>query len=252
MKKIGIVIVSILTFSCLQIIGLPTFEAHAGSSISDLTIVSPQNKTYNSKFLTLNATTNFVIATIESMSYSIDSLGSSRISNYSNSKDSTLFHGTLMGISTLPELAEGPHTITVYLEGTQYFLKARHYSEQAVVYFTIDTTPPSVSNLSIQNETYTQLSLPLNFNINESTSWIGCSVDNEANKTLIGNTTLTANLGRHSLVLYANDTAGNMGASPTIIFSIVEPFPTTLVAAFGVSLAVVAVCLLVYFKKRKH
>lgn len=73
--------------------------------------------------------------------------------------------------------------------------------------------------------------------------------------TVAGNTTLTGlSDGYHSLVVYANDASGNMGASETIYFNVELPesFPTTLVAAIGGSLAVIAVCLLVYFKKRKH
>jgi hypothetical protein len=54
------------------------------------------------------------------------------------------------------------------------------------------------------------------------------------------------------------DTTGNMGASVTIFFTIVEPepeiepFPTTIVAASVITVAVVGVGLLVYFKKRKR
>jgi len=64
--------------------------------------------------------------------------------------------------------------------------------------------------------------------------------------------------GSHSIVVYANDTAGNMGASETSFFTIIqetpsEPFPTTIIAtASGASVAVVGVGLLVYFKKRKR
>jgi hypothetical protein len=42
-----------------------------------------------------------------------------------------------------------------------------------------------------------------------------------------------------------------MGSSETIVFNI-EPFPTTIVIASVITVAVVGVGLLVYFKKRKH
>lgn len=143
------IILLFLVFSLLQVIGLPTLEVTAQSSLSNLTIVSPQNKTYNSQLLTLNATIDFVMARIESMSYNIDGLGRYSFFNHFHSEDSTIIHGTQIWLAGLPELAEGSHFITVYLEGTLYFEggnhKQSHYSEQATVYFTIDNTPSSPS-----------------------------------------------------------------------------------------------------------
>jgi hypothetical protein len=161
-------------------------------------------------------------------------------------------NGTVIGAATLPELAEGPHNITVQVKGTTYFPETRENMEQATVYFTIDVTPPIISSLSVENKTYNQLDLPLDFSLNELTSWIGFSLDDEANMTLAGNTTLTLKEGLHSLVLYANDTAGNMGASETIYFTIDQVFPTIPVTAGVVTTAVVGVGLLIYFKKRSH
>ena len=72
--------------------------------------------------------------------------------------------------------------------------------------------------------------------------------------TIAGNTTLVGlSNGLHTLTVYANDTVGNVGTSETISFTVDVPFPTALViSASGVSLAVVAAGLLVYFKKRKR
>jgi hypothetical protein len=105
----------------------------------------------------------------------------------------------------------------------------------------------------VENKTYNQLDLPLDFSLNEPTSWIGYSLDDEANITLTGNTTLTLKEGLHSLVLYANDTAGNMGSSKTIYFTIDQVFPTIPVVAGVVTTAVVGVGLglLLYRIKRK-
>jgi len=61
--------------------------------------------------------------------------------------------------------------------------------------------------------------------------------------------------GVQTLVLYNNDTFGNVGASQTIDFTIArpsEPFPVVPVAAVSVAVAVVVVVgLLVYHKKHK-
>lgn len=253
MKKIGGLMVLIIAFSFLQIIGLPTFDADADSSISDLTIVSPQNKTYNSRVLTLNAAAHWFFASVRSMSYSLDG-GKSQLLSLERPQAESFSHmnGSVIGAIALPALAEGTHRVTVYVKGTGYFPETRDSMEQATTYFTIDLTPPIISDLSVENKTYNQLNLPLDFAVNEPTSWIGYSLDNEANVTLTGNTTLALKEGSHSIVLYANDTAGNMVASETIYFTIKQVFPTIPVAAGVTTTAVVGLGLLAYFNKRKR
>jgi parallel beta-helix repeat protein len=84
-----------------------------------------------------------------------------------------------------------------------------------------DATPPIVTIVSPENKAYTTPSIPLTFTIDECTCWIGYSVDGELNVTSVGNTTLTSLLdGSHHVVVYANDTVGNMGASNTIYFTV--------------------------------
>jgi hypothetical protein len=155
------------------------------SHISGLDIISPQNKTYNSKCLTLNATAYWFFASIDHMFYSTDGQESHELPG---KRPSTEFpnpmHGTVIGLATLPELTEGEHSITVSLIGTLYFPETRSYLDQATVYFSIDTTPPIVSGLSVENTTHSQLDLPLNFMVNEPTAWMGYRLDDEANVTL--------------------------------------------------------------------
>ena len=222
------------------------------SSISEPTISLPQNKTYNSKFLTLNATSCWFFASIKSMSYSIDEKRSVLLSlEKPESESFNHMNGTVIGAIVLPELAEGTHCISVQVKGTDYFPEISDIIEQATTYFTIDVAPPVISGLSVENKTYNQLTLPLDFAVNEPTSWMSYSLDSEANVTLSGNTTLTLNEGVHSIVVYANDTAGNMGASETLFFT-VEPFPTTLVIASVITVVIVGSGLIVNFKKRKN
>ena len=65
-----------------------------------------------------------------------------------------------------------------------------------------------------------------------------------------GNTTLTGlSYGSHSIIVYANDTAGNTGTSETITFSVIEPFPTTWIVAAIAVIAIGAVAFLVYFRR---
>jgi len=223
-------------------------------SYTELSIVSPQNRTLNSKFLTLNATANWFFADTNSMSYRVDGQRSHSLSlEKAQAESFDHMNGSVIGAAALPELAEGGHQITVIVKGTVYFPETRGSLEQATVYFIIDVTLPIISVLSLENKTYNQLDLPLNFTVNEPASWMGYSLDDEANVTLTGNSTLTLKAGVYSLVFYANDTAGNMVASERINFSVVEPFPTTLliVSAFAV-VAVVGLGLLVYLKKRQR
>jgi N-acetylneuraminic acid mutarotase len=79
--------------------------------------------------------------------------------------------------------------------------------------------PPIVEIVSPENRTYREVLL--HFTVNRATSWIGYSLDDEANVTINAQVQL-ANLshGAHNVRLYANDSAGNMGASRTVHFSV--------------------------------
>jgi hypothetical protein len=83
-----------------------------------------------------------------------------------------------------------------------------------------DTTPPAIAILSPQNKTFDINHVPLTFTINESASWICYSLDGQSNVTITGNTTLIdLSDGTHTVIVYANDTSGNMGASEVVYFA---------------------------------
>jgi branched-chain amino acid transport system substrate-binding protein len=87
--------------------------------------------------------------------------------------------------------------------------------------FMSDTTPPTISIVSPENKTYPVEDVPLTFTVGESTSWIGYSLDGQANTTIGGNTSLTSLLdGVHYVVVYANDTVGNIGKSGVVYFAV--------------------------------
>jgi len=88
----------------------------------------------------------------------------------------------------------------------------------------LDKTPPEIHIISPENTTYSSSTIPLIFTVNEPVSWIGYSLDKASNITIMGNVTLT-NLteGLHSIIVYANDTSGNMGASNEILFTVQIP-----------------------------
>ncbi len=86
---------------------------------------------------------------------------------------------------------------------------------------TVTYTQPEISILSPENTTYTTSAIPLTFTVNKATSWIGYSLHSQTNVTITGNTTLTdLSEGTHNLIVYANDTAGNMGYSNTVYFTV--------------------------------
>jgi hypothetical protein len=166
----------------------------------------------------------------------------------------------ISGTATLQNLSEGYYFLTVYgvyerASGISTKYPAIMQDTQTV-YFTIDNgIPPSLTNLQIENKIYSQNSLPLNFTIDEKVGWMGYSLDGETNVTFTGNMTLNGlTFGSHSLVVYANDTVGNMGATENVNFTIERPevFPIALVIAVSVAVALVAAAgLLVISKKRK-
>ena len=155
-------------------------------------------------------------------------------------------------------IPEGKHSIVIYADGKGWYPPSglSYYGFEingsSTVFFTVDTTPPRVSVLSLQNKTYSTNDIPLNVTVNESVSKVTYSLDGHENVTITGNTTLNGlSNGAHNLTVYAQDNAGNIGASETIYFSI-EPFPTTLVIASVATVAVISAGLIVYLKKRNH
>jgi hypothetical protein len=117
------------------------------------------------------------------------------------------------------------------------------------------SVPPEIEILNVKNAIYIG-SFPLNFTVSKSAKWMGYSLDGKANVTVAGNVTIPdLEMGLHNVTVYAKDEFENTGASETIIFTVElpEPFPVAPVAAASVaSVGIVAVGLLVYFKKRKH
>jgi hypothetical protein len=84
-------------------------------------------------------------------------------------------------------------------------------------------TPPTIVVSSPQNATYYSSTISLTFVVQEysEVSWIGYSLDTQANITIAGNTTLAGlSDGTHTVTVYANDTAGNMGSSSMVYFSV--------------------------------
>lgn len=121
--------------------------------------------------------------------------------------------------------------------------------------FGYGTVALAVAIVSPENKTYAANNVSLAFAVNKPALWMGYSLDGQDNATITGNTTIAGlSNGLHNIIVYANDTFGNTGASQTIQFTIdqPEPFPTTWLIASVMLVAVIGVGLMVYFKKHKH
>jgi parallel beta-helix repeat protein len=121
-------------------------------------------------------------------------------------------------------------------------------------YYLLKITPPKISLLSPLNTVYNESSVPLLFTVDKQAGWMGYSLDGHDNVTVTGNSTISGlTNGLHNVTVYAKDTFGNEGTSETIAFTVnLEPFPAALVIASVITVSVIGIVLLFYFKKRKH
>jgi hypothetical protein len=252
-----------------ETLGPPTFLSTESASPDILFISSPQNTTYHEHSILVNFTVTVPNA-INEVGYSVDNGSIQRITNLIKVSEESVPYGTILlppyirvtylGTFALNGLSEGNHWVTIY-QGYQYTGRWARYeiAVWATAEFSIDTGPPILQILELETDTSSQ-QVPLNFTINEPASWMAYSLDQQTNITISGNTTLTGlSEGSHNLIVYANDTAGNMVSSQTIYFtigteSVPEPFPATLVVtASGASAAtIIGIGLLVFFKKRNR
>jgi hypothetical protein len=111
--------------------------------------------------------------------------------------------------------------------------------------------------LSPEPVVYNVSSVPLVFTVSEPTSGIAYCLDGGVNVSVGGNASLSGlEGGRHSLVVFATDRLGNVGASEVRVFDVAGPsFPVAVVAVavIGSAAAVsfgLAACLLRRKSKR--
>jgi hypothetical protein len=162
---------------------------------------------------------------------------------------------------TFRDIPDGEYYIVITARGGGGYAKGLTYyffdmTTISVITFTVDTTAPKTSILSPLNGTFTSPDTPLNFTVSEPYSEVSYVLDNQENVTVAGNTTMAGlPYGVHNVTMYSLDAAGNVGASETIIFTVLEPpkqFPTTMTIAPIASVAIMGVGFVVYYKKRKN
>ena len=245
-----------------------------GNANANVTIQSPENKTYNGN----NVTLSFTIESDLSLAESIRGGGlplflrHGVVLDYNTSKLDTIINSyqywnlpdnvpvTLsasgngyVGNATLTDLSQGPHNVTVWVRADQSMISYSIY-RWAILSTVSFSIPPQITILSPETKAYNVSDVPLDFTVEETFSRIEYSLDGQSNVTIDGNTTLTwLPNGYHNVTVYATDEFGNIGVSKTIYFNVEAPFPTALVVAVSVAaVAVVGIGLFVYLKKRKH
>jgi hypothetical protein len=268
-KDLTLTILSLILF--LVVIGMHlVFFASAATDVTEIVAASPHailienpnNQTIYKNQLPLNLTVTWLThddansiswQQLTSLNYRIDDKPSVTVLN-KTAFNSPFKMSNAINISELPN---GQHKIEVtarFVADVDNLFVPTYGFSSAPIYFTVyNIPPPVISNLSFENKTYDSVNQSLSFTINKQTSWMGYSLDGKENITVNGNTMLSGlSYGSHSIVVYANDTVGNVGSSNTIYFSVTKPFLTaTLIAALIVLIAVISICLLIYFKKHK-
>jgi len=201
---------------------------------AQISIISPQNEIYSyNKDIPVEFSVNKTVS-IVNMGYTLDEQ-----SNVTIPRNTTLYG----------PIPDGIHTLRVYSVFSDILPVA------STVNFTVDTTPPNITVLSLQNKVYNSSNIPLVFTVNETTSLITYILDRQV-YTISGNTTLTIlQDGDHKLTVYATDGAGNADASETIDFNVRVPIPPQVALAILPPMAIVLIgglSLLIYTEKRKQ
>ena len=117
---------------------------------------------------------------------------------YSTEKVITSFSKTL----NLTGIPDGTHSLTVYANEKGAYYNYTDYGEGSVwteyyylfeinssssVFFTVDTTPPAISVLSLQDKTFYSSNVDLNFFVDEPASRCAYRLDGNGNVTVAGN-----------------------------------------------------------------
>ena len=166
-------------------------------------IISPQNIIYSTTSVDLTFTVNEETSWI---AYSLDSQNNITIS------EDIILSG----------LSEGSHSVVVFANDTAGNTGTSYIVQFFVSITSEDTAPPIITINSPENTSYNTDEITLTFSVNEEPSLKYYSLDGKANVTVVDSTVLSdLSAGEHSLIMYAEDSAGNIGASEVITFTII-------------------------------
>jgi len=174
-------------------------------SILNLTITSPTNTTYNTNQITISGTTDIPA----NVTYSLNGGA-----NQTLCINCTSFSNTTTAI-------EGQNKLEVY--AVKYDDSSVIDSE--VIYFTVDTTPPTITIHSPLNTTYGTTTIQLKVSADEDISTWYYDLNDAGNVSFTPNITITAQEGQNKLIVWARDSVGNWNSS-TVYFSVDTTPPT--------------------------
>jgi hypothetical protein len=212
-------------------------------------IVSPQNTTYTDfvpiKFI---ATSGGFEPNSPYSGYQLFGGG------YSYSLDGQA-NVSIAGDTTLADLGTGSHWIVIY---AHYYVSCGQFvgpfsDGSEPIYFAVISTALNMSIQNPQNKTYNTNEIALNFTVDKPTSTLTYSLDNKANVTITGNTTLSGlSDGFHQVTIYAEETTD----SQTVYFNIEASEPQelqtiTILSISGVSAAVVGIAIIIHKKRHR-
>ena len=129
--------------------------------------------------------------------------------------------------NTVLNSADGQHNVLFYCNDS-----ANNLGASSKVYYTIDTTAPTLVALSPSNTTYNAQSINYSVNANEFVTGCKYSVNDDSNQTMdrlndtAFNYTSTTPDGMNKVVFYCNDTINNMGESAAMYFTVDTGIPT--------------------------
>jgi len=90
------------------------------------------------------------------------------------------------------------------------------------------TVPPKIFIVSPENKTYQQVTL--DYTVNRAVAWMSYSLDGRSNVTFSSQTRLLGlSQGSHRIVIFANDSFGNMAMSNTVYFSVDTRAPSIVI-----------------------
>jgi hypothetical protein len=169
-------------------------------------VISPQQTTYNS------ITVSLEFKSYKSLTWAGYSLDQKMVIDCLNK-------------TSITNLSNGAHSLRIY--GTDG--SGNIYASQSIVFFINGKKPPVVT-LDVEAIINDRKYLPsdsnqrtcwhLVFHVNEPTSWMGYSIDGGSNQTIEGNITLSFSYGRYTIIVYAADLCGNIGASTPYTFTL--------------------------------
>jgi hypothetical protein len=236
-----------------------TEPAPEGTNPPEILIFCPANDSFYDPHILLN----FSVSIENSNGVSLSLCELYYTASWKKGKTEIGLSSSSMFTKDLWDVPVGSQWLTVYAVATGYGHETGHsisgmyYTTYFVNYgingsstarFTIDRTIPRILSLSLENKIYAS-DIPFTLTTSEPVSHIIYNIDGQTNVTAPSNTTLTGiPYGMHKITIYVADYAGHIGAPKTVYIDI---FPTAPFAA-SIASAVLALILLVYFKKRKR